>query len=637
MKAKYDKLIQILNENQPCTASILANKLNVSERSIKTYIHDINKQYPFTILSSRKGYSINNESISNLFDDLKDQIPQTSNDRVVYILKKMIQHKINTAINIYDLCDEMYISLSTVKIELKKVKRKLARFDLSLIISGDLISICGMEKNKRKLLSDLIYDESTVNFVNLKSLQETFSNIDIEYIKQIIITAFEEFQYFINDYSLVNLILHLTIAIDRIRNQNMNEQKVNSDAICSSREYQIASNIAENISSKYNIVYSKAEIYEMTLLITSRATTLDYKSISINNLEKFIGKDCFTLVTRLIEDMNAYYYIDLNEQEFLIRFALHIRNLLLRSRNGHFNKNPLAVSIKTSCPLIYDASVSLAAIINEATSIKINDDEIAYIAFHLGSALEAQKNYTEKIKAILYCPSYYNLEARIIENINKSFATELIITNIITDESQFEMIQNEDIIIATIPASTVTRIPLIQITLFMTEKDIRILTNKIKELQAIKRKKEFESRLRSLLQPQLFEKRKTFTNHINCIKYMAMKFKENGFVHDSFIEDIFERERISSTAFGMFAIPHTMRMDALQTGINVMIVEQPFPWGSQQVSLIIMMCFNKHERFIFNQIYDPITMILNDKANLKKIIESQDYESFISTMVSYLD
>ena len=90
-------------------------------------------------------------------------------------------------------------------------------------------------------------------------------------------------------------------------------------------------NSRKRLEEKFDIQYSDAEIYEMTLLIISRATNIDYQSIdAANNLEQFVGKECLELVKELINDINAFYYIDLSEQEFLIRFALHIKNLLKR-------------------------------------------------------------------------------------------------------------------------------------------------------------------------------------------------------------------------------------------------------------------------------------------------------------------
>ena len=89
--------------------------------------------------------------------------------------------KINHSLDLYELCDELYISMSTLKVELNKVKRKLKKYDLELETKSDSIKCIGLEKNKRKLLSSILYKESNVNFVNIDSLQKAFTNIDIHY------------------------------------------------------------------------------------------------------------------------------------------------------------------------------------------------------------------------------------------------------------------------------------------------------------------------------------------------------------------------------------------------------------------------------------------------------------------------
>ena len=71
--------------------------------------------------------------------------------------------------------------MSTLKVELNKVKRKLKKYDLELETKSDSIKCIGLEKNKRKLLSSILYKESNVNFVNIDSLQKAFTNIDIHY------------------------------------------------------------------------------------------------------------------------------------------------------------------------------------------------------------------------------------------------------------------------------------------------------------------------------------------------------------------------------------------------------------------------------------------------------------------------
>lgn len=638
MKQNNLKLIRLLMESSQITASALADKLGVSIRSVKNYVKEINDIYPNAIISSREGYRIDSSIGEKIVNDDNTHIPQTSEERVTYIINELIHHNgSNKIIDMYDLCDEMFISLSTLKNELIKVKRKMVKFDLQLLTKGTMIKVVGLEKNKRKLLSSILYDESNVNFINIQSLQKAFIDIDIIKIREIVIEIFNKYQYFINDYSLINLILHITIAIDRVRNNYVNLEDISLRPRVRLHEYDIALEMANKIEEEFHVKFNPTEIYEMCLLIISRATTVDYKSINENNIEEFIGKECFELVNELIQGINQYYYINISEPEFMVRFALHIRNLIVRAQNNYFSKNPLTEGIKTACPLIYDASVILANELGERTGIQVNDDEIAYIAFHLGSTLEEQKVLAEKISAVLYCPNYYDINLKLVDNLRQYFANDLLVTNILTDESEIQKLPETDLILSTIPLSQLTTIPVLQINLFFNEKDRNNLGNKIKELQSHKRKKEFEGYLKEMIIPEFFDKKEGFFDQESCIDYLISKMRSKGYVDSTFKEEIMYRESVSSTAFGNFAIPHAMKMNAKKTGMNIVIINDPLEWGIHQVNLVIMLSFNKNERYIFNEIFEPITMILSEPENIKKIIGCNTYDEFIHTMVSLLE
>lgn len=636
LKKKHLQLIRTLSDcSDYVTANSLALKIDVSIRSVKNYVKEVNAYYPDAIISSRDGYTINPIKAKEILDNLDPHIPQSSEERIVYIINRLI--KDNVEIDSYDICDELCISYSTLKNELYKMKKKLRQFDLSLTINDDQLSIEGLEKNKRKMLSSILYDESKVNFVNLKLIQDSFVDINTEFIKNCILEIFTEHHYFVNDYSLINLVVHIAIAIDRIRHQNVQFQNFSELPALRSHEYQLAKQVSSKIEEHFHIIYSDSEVYELALLLISRATTLDYKSINPSNLQDFIGKESFELVIEMIQSVNSYYYLDLSEPEFFIRFALHIRNLLLRSKNNYYSKNPLTEEIKTSCPLIYDVSVYLSSLIKEKIGISIVDDEIAYIAFHLGSTLEAQESLKAKITAVLYCPNYYDINTRLTDTINHHFSYDLLITNIITSESDFENLPKCDLILSTIPTSYVLTTPSMLISIFFTEKDIYRLRKKLEEVRVEKKKRVFQGYLETLLIPSLFEKRNDLKTGEEAIHYMAEKMMKEGFVDESFEANILAREQMSSTAFYNFALPHAMKMNAKKTGINVLISENPILWNDRQVHMVMMLSFNRNERYIFNEIYDPITMILTNKENMQKIIQAKDYKDFIHLLASSLD
>ena len=411
MRNQQIQLIKILQgSDTPITSSTLANALNVSPRSIKSYINEINETLPGTIASSRKGYLIDKEKAEELLEESKSVVPQTKDERINYIINTLIKRGL---VNTYDFCDELFISYSTLKNDLVGVRRVLSDANLELVNSNDVLIINGLEKNKRKLLSSLLYSESHNNFVNYEKMSESFAGIDVSFIKESILSSFEEYHYFINDYSLENLVLHATITIDRIRNGYAATISSKASSILRSHEYDLARSIVSKLEEHFNIRFNEVEVAEFAMLILSRASNLDYETVTVDNVRQYVGEDIYSLTEQLIKDFSTFFYFDLHQPEFFVRFALHIKNLLIRADSGYFSKNPLTDSIKQNCPLIYDEAVVSARLIKERTGISLNDDEIAYIAFHLGGAVELQNTISNKLTAYIFCPGYYNLNTRL--------------------------------------------------------------------------------------------------------------------------------------------------------------------------------------------------------------------------------
>ena len=336
MKVMKNQLIQIIrilmDSDAPMTSASLANAINVSPRSVKTYINEINDLYPASISASRKGYVIDHEKAEKMLEESKSVIPQTSDERVVFIINRLIKRGVCDAL---DLCDEMFISYSTLKSDMVKVRKALADTDLELINQNDTLMINGLEKNKRKLLSSLIYSESHNNFLNVEKISGSFEGIDVAFIKDTILKKFEEYRYFINDYSLENLILHATITIDRIRNGFSGSEERKRATVLKSHEYDLARSIIAELEDHYGISFNEIEIMEFAMLILSRASNLDYETVTVENVRQYVGEDVYQLADQLIKDFGAFFYIDLSQPEFFVRFTLHIKNLLVKIGRAH--------------------------------------------------------------------------------------------------------------------------------------------------------------------------------------------------------------------------------------------------------------------------------------------------------------
>ena len=93
---------------------------------------------------------------------------------------------------------------------------------------------------------------------------------------------------------------------------------------------------------------------ELTALLVSHLMKVDYDTLNRDNIQDFIGPECSKIVGKILDYLNENYFIDTENDEFVVKFSVHIHNLLRRLDNEYSTKNPLTEHIKNSCPLIFE-------------------------------------------------------------------------------------------------------------------------------------------------------------------------------------------------------------------------------------------------------------------------------------------
>lgn len=631
MNIKYRNILRYLSTQSDWTSSTqLANSLGISKRSVKTYIADINSLEKGLITSSKKGYQVDLEKLNPFLTSTKKTIPQSPKERADYLLKCLVNA--DDPLNIFDLSDELYISEVTLKGDLRKVKKRLANHTLELKISGDYIQIVGQEKSKRKLMSSILYSETNDSFLDIEKLKASFEGYDIDYIRDIIAEVFSTHHYFTNDYSLTNVILHIAIAIDRMENGFIFIQKVDREANLD-KEYKIAYEISKRLEAHFNVKYSEGEIRDLALLISSSGTSINFMHLQLSDLQDVAGLRCLHLVGKILEDLRSNYYIVIEDADFLVRFTLHIKNLLTRLENHYLSKNPLTSTIKLNCPSIYDCAVHVSYTIKEETGFTMNDDEIAYIAFHLGYALEMQKQVNSKITCSILFPFYYNYNVQLIEKLTKQFGEDLLIQHIVTNEGDLNVL-NSDLVISAVQLNSVPKVPYVLINPFFTDVDQNKVANKINELKETKRKDSFKKNIEAISDEQLFKIVHSVGTKEETISMMCEIMEQKEFVDSSFLTNVIERETMSSTAFGRIAIPHAIKMNAKKTGMFVLINDKGLEWDNLTVNLVLLFAVSKDDRILFHEVVDSLATILTEDGNVSRIMTAVDYQSFVDLLVA---
>lgn len=638
MKSKCTQLIKIMLDNgEWMTAAQLASELMVSERSVKSYVADINYMQKELIISSRKGYFIDPARARKLLGNSGKKLPQTSKERVNYIITRLITNDAggDKKTDLYELADEIYVSYETIKKDMVKVKKRLIEFELILTSANSYVSLEGQELDKRKLLSMILYEEFSDNIMSLEILEREFPDYDLELLQNIIRKECKRCHYFVNEYALLNLVLDIVIGMDRIKKERTFNSKRNESRHFGIREQELAQNIASEIEENFHICYSAAELEELTILLLSHLMKIDFATLNSDNIENVVGKKCVKIVDELLDIMKKTYYIDIKNKDFIVKFTLHIKNLLVRLENGYTTKNPLLNHIKNTCPLIFECAVEVADKLRQVTNYDIKEDEIAYIALHIGGNLETQKSKRKIIRCIILFPQYYDFSNKMLEKIKERFGERLGIKTVITAIEEIKGIEKADLVISTIPVDERIPVEWVMVTPFLSSEDFLNIEDKIQKINLRKIKARLKKHLMEISNPRFFYKNLDFKNKQEAIRFMTDIMITEGYVKDSFYYDVFEREKRASTAFGHIAVPHSMKINANKTGMFVLLNEKkPLKWDNNYINIVLLFAINEDERDLFHDVYDNLIVLLLEKQNAAKITGCNTYIDFIETVIS---
>ncbi|MEH6781474.1 MAG: PTS sugar transporter subunit IIA, partial [Rhodoglobus sp.] len=328
------------------------------------------------------------------------------------------------------------------------------------------------------------------------------------------------------------------------------------------------------------------------------------------------------------------YLIDLDDDDFIMRLSLHVRNLIVRAQDLSYSRNPMTRSIKTTYPMIYELAVFIAAEVQREEGIVIHDDEISYIALHVGSHLERQAKREVRLTAALVCPNYHDLHVILRERIEAVLGDELQLRIVITRTDVDLAELSTDLVLTTIDLrSFADNVILIQP--FLTETDVDAIRRAIGRVRRLRRRRQLTDELLRFFDPALFLRNFTAPSEEAMIAALGHRMIEAGVIDHSYITGAIERERMSSTAFtDTLAVPHAMTMNAHRTAISIVINETPMPWGENRVNVIALIAFSAAGRTTFQTVFDQFVTVFSDRDYVQQLVKKAvDFPTFIDELV----
>lgn len=295
-------------------------------------------------------------------------------------------------------------------------------------------------------------------------------------------------------------------------------------------------------------------------------------------------------------------------------------------------------SIKTSYPMIYDVAVFIASQIQRARSITMNDDEISYIALHLGSFLEREAHREERLTCAVVCPGYYDMHELLKQRIEAALGSELSIEIIVTRTDVEWLDFGVDLVLTTINTKPAAD-NVVVIQPFLTEGDLDNIRRAITRLRRHRRRMQIKDDLLLYFDEDLFLRNVSADSEVEMIRTLGGLMIDKGIIDESYVDGAVERELLSSTAFtDTIAVPHAMVMSATRTSIAIAVNETPMPWGDNRVNVIAMIAFSSSGRSSFQEVFDQFVEVFADRGEVLELIKrSTDFGSFIEELVHVID
>ncbi len=617
LKRQKDLIAYLEKQNGEVSGNELAKFFGVSDRTIRSDIQKINSFYNTEkIIGNRKGYYLNPQKCQNI---RSTTLPQTSQERTIYILRKAL---FDGFVELYDISDELYVSNIVIEQDIKKLQETLEPLQLKILRKDNKYYLEGNEEDKRKLFRHLLEKETKDSFLNIDKLSTIFINFDLIRVQEIFDKLIEEYNFKFNGIAYQLVLIHIGIALERIYNGYYIYQTPQVNLKYLGKEANIAKKLFEEVGDLLGCKIPEQEVVAFALLLLGNKVSSKTYEINLVEIEKFCEKG--------IQHLNNEFQINLIcDDELRIGLSLHLASMLERLSHKVGVRNVLLEEIKRNYPLTFEMAIKFSDLISKEFNLEISENEIGFIALHLGVGYERQ-NKSNKYNVLIVHPYENAFGNSMVSKIRHHFDDRLIIVDLLNYVEMEDLEKlNLDFIISTIDLNL--NIPTVVISPSFNTYDLDRLNKHIKNLDQISVKEEIKKNLSNFFDSRFFFKDITLENSQKIIKFLCNQLEKGGIVDKGFLESVLIREEISPTSFEQFfAVPHPMEFSANETKVAIAILKRPIQWGNYSVKLVMLFAVKKEHRKYIKTLYAMISDVLLQKETFEQLIYCEDCNDFIS-------
>lgn len=633
-KFSYQRLDDLFDffllKKEPILIKDIASTINVSERTIRTDISNlndylINKNAKIKLIR-QKGYILDCEDEKKIIDwwgnfnktegySLLGSLKERQNYLFALLLNELKYY------SVYELMEHLCISKNTLYMYLKNIRKTLSNYNLKLINNTNTgFKVIGTEYDKRKAILDLFLINDLQSYlVGFTDLEKLFlTNIDLDLLKTLESKHLYSLQLLDSDFYHKNIISTIALAIARVKEGlTINEISIEVPKLMDHALDAIYLFLKE-IENSFSITLPINEINYFILTLSINVPRL-IKNPKNHPSESSIIVD--ELLTSIYETSNLNWTKDKILFEDLVN---HIENFIKISSIDKERKNPILSTIINSFPFAYSLSLTHLGVIGKKYNIFFSEDEVGYIALHIAGAIERHKAKTQQLNVIIVCGGGFAMSKIIESKINKKFPNKFNIKKTYSyAEFQLSNISDIDLTITTLPF-TQENTPTVYI-------DMSNIDKAIDDLKYYLTDDQINNNVMELFNPENFYYFDTDKlSKKDLLVKMAVDLEKQNIVSEDFVSSVLERESLQTTLINdVIAIPHSMTMIANRSRVSVAIFPNGIQWEKdKKCNFIFLLAISKTDNEITDNLYDLILNLIDDKAMTKQLLKAYTFHEF---------
>ncbi len=447
-------LLLLLKEEKPVPVQKLADAAGISKRTVQRELEYLPQELELYHLEfqSRTGRGVwiegekeDKKAFAKFLRQAGSDGYMDRDERRRHLTLELLKDK--TPKKLYYFSNRFQVSEATVGNDLEAIEPWFEKYHLQIRKKpGYGVCMEGAEKDYRRAMREFLqenmdsalvrdlYEDTDPSEENAKqNEQDIYKMLDRD-ILQRVIWCIQELNHHrikqLTESSYTGLILHITIAINRILNGDIIEDNLELyESLQKTEDFELAGILVEELQEEFEVEIPKMEQAYICLHI--QASKIQYAD-SEEHYQSQIKKELLSCIHDMIDAYDpGIAYLLKQDEEFIDGLMAHLQPTIIRLSNHMYIGNPMLEQIKEEYGDIFEKCLRVTKVVEDYLECEVPEEETGFFAIHFGAAVQRLENDRDSIRQVhvgIVCASGIGISRLMLTRVSRFLGERARIT-----------------------------------------------------------------------------------------------------------------------------------------------------------------------------------------------------------------